>query len=80
MNLATLTRRDTPATLYIHAKRYPNLQGSGHLLDVIGAVGVEDVADLKHLEGLLDLTLVPQNQPLDVICHSHKVLVHQGTG
>lgn len=28
-------------------------QRSGHLLDVVGAVGVEDVADLKHLQGLL---------------------------
>ena len=59
-------------------KCYPYLQGSCHLLDVIGAVGIEDVADLKHLEGLLDLTLVPQDQPLDAICHSHKVLVRQG--
>ena len=55
----------------------PSLQRSGHLLDVIGAVGIEDVADLKHLERLLDLPLVPQDQPLDVKWHSYIVLFLQ---
>ena len=48
-------------------------QRSGHLLDVIGAVGVEYVADLEHLEGLLDLPLVPQDQALEVKCYSGSI-------
>ena len=42
-------------------------QRSRHLFDVIRAVRVEDVTDLEHLEGLLDLALVPHDQPLDVV-------------
>ena len=51
---------------------YRHSQRSGHLLDVLRAIRVEDVADLEHLQGLLDLPLLPQDQPLDVVC----VLAH----
>ena len=34
----------------------------GHLLDVVCAVGIEDVTNLKLFQRLLNLSFLPQNQ------------------
>ena len=46
---------------------------------MVRAVWVEYVADLEHLERLLDLALVPEDQPLDVVgvlAHALGLLAH----
>lgn len=37
-------------------------QGSGHLLEVVSAAGIEDGAALEQLQGLLDFALQAQDQ------------------
>lgn len=40
----------------------PHSQGSGHLLEVVGAAGIKDGAALEQLQGLLDFALETQDQ------------------
>jgi len=45
----------TVFAVYSILKNENNLQRSCHLLDVFCTVGIEDVTDLKHFEGLLKI-------------------------
>ena len=43
------------------------LQRSRHLFDVLCTVWIENVADLKHFERLLNLSLLPEDEALHVV-------------